>query len=167
LPSPVSQASASRRAPCNRPGRIINISSVGGRVATPFAAPYNASKFAIEGLSDSLRRELLPFGIDVIVIGPGAVATPIWSKVEQVDITPYLNTPYARPLERLRAYMLALGEKGLPPERIGEVVLQALTAARPKVRYAVTQQPLQDWPARHLPKRAVDRMVGKRLGLLP
>ena len=148
-------------------GRIINIGSVGGRVATPFAAPYNASKFAIEGLSDSLRRELLPFGIDVIVIGPGAVATPIWSKAEQVDITPYLNTPYARPLERLRAYMLALGEKGLPPERIGEVVLQALTAARPKVRYAVTQQPLQDWLARHLPKRAVDRMVGKRLGLLP
>ncbi len=155
------------REPKGRPGRIVNISSVGGRVAVPFLAPYNASKFAIEGLSESLRRELLPFGIDVIVIGPGAVATAIWSKAEQVDITPYLNTPYARPLERLRAYMLALGEKGLPPERIGEAVLHALTTARPKVRYAVTQQPLQDWLARHLPKRVVDHMVGKRLGLLP
>ena len=85
------------------PGRIINISSVGGRNAVPFLAPYAASKFALEGLSESLRRELLPFGIDVIIIGPGAVATPIWSKAEQIDVTPYLNTPYATPLERLRA----------------------------------------------------------------
>jgi hypothetical protein len=114
-----------------------------------------------------LRRELLPFGIDVIIIGPGAVATPIWSKAEQIDVTPYLNTPYATPLERLRAYMLKLGEQGLPPERIGEAVLHALTAARPKVRYAVTPQPLQDWMTRTLPKRVVDRMIGGRLGLLP
>lgn len=85
------------------PGRIINISSVGGRNAVPFLAPYAASKFALEGLSESLRRELLPFGIDVIIIGPSAVATPIWSKAEQIDVTPYLNTPYATPLERLRA----------------------------------------------------------------
>jgi NAD(P)-dependent dehydrogenase (short-subunit alcohol dehydrogenase family) len=85
------------------PGRIINISSVGGRNAVPFLAPYAASKFALEGLSESLRRELLPFGIDVIIIGPGAVATPIWSKAEQIDVTPYLNTPYTTPLERLRA----------------------------------------------------------------
>jgi short-subunit dehydrogenase len=70
-------------------------------------------------LSESLRRELLPFGIDVIVIGPGAVATPIWSKAEQVDVTPYLNTPYAAALNRLRAHMLQLGKQGLSPERIG------------------------------------------------
>jgi NAD(P)-dependent dehydrogenase (short-subunit alcohol dehydrogenase family) len=149
------------------PGRIVNISSVGGRVGTPFVSPYNASKFALEGLSESLRRELLPLGIDVIVVGPGAVATPIWSKAEQVDTTPYLNTPYASGLERLRTYMLTLGENGLPPERIGEAVMHALTTARPKVRYSVTPQPLQDWLARHMPKRFVDRMIGKRLGLLP
>jgi NAD(P)-dependent dehydrogenase (short-subunit alcohol dehydrogenase family) len=149
------------------PGRIVNISSVGGQVASPFVWPYNASKFALEGLSEGLRRELLPFGIDVIVIAPGAVATPIWSKAEEVDITAYLSTPYAEPLKRLRAYMLALGEKGLPPERIGEVVLQALTAPRPKVRYRVTPNPLQDWMARTLPKRFIDRAVGSRLGLLP
>jgi len=148
-------------------GRIVNISSVGGQVASPFVGPYSASKFAIEGLSESLRRELLPFGIDVIIVAPGAVATPIWSKAEQVDITPYLNTPYAEPLKRLRGYMLALGEKGLPPERLGEAVLRALTAARPKVRYRVTPQPLQDWMARNLPKRFIDRVVGGRLGLLP
>ena len=94
------------------PGRIVNISSVGGLVATPFVAPYNASKFALEGLSESLRRELLLFGIDVIVIGPGAVATPIWSKAEQVDVTPYRNTPYATALDRMRTYMLTLGKRG-------------------------------------------------------
>jgi NAD(P)-dependent dehydrogenase (short-subunit alcohol dehydrogenase family) len=149
------------------PGRIINISSVGGRNAVPFLAPYNASKFALEGLSESLRRELLPFGIDVIVIGPGAVATPIWSKAESIDVAPFANTPYATALERLRNYMLSMGKKGLPPERVGETVLQALTATKPKVRYAVTPQPLQDLLARTLPKRVVDRMIGGRLGLLP
>ena len=78
------------------PGRIVNISSVGGRIGNPFLAPYVASKFALEGLSESLRRELLPFGIDVIVIAPGAVATPIWAKAEQVDVSPYRNTPLRR-----------------------------------------------------------------------
>ena len=149
------------------PGRIVNISSVGGLTATPFVAPYNASKFAVEGLSEALRRELLLFGIDVIVIGPGAVATPIWSKAEQVDVTPYRNTPYATALDRLRTYMLTLGKTGLPPERIGEAVLHALTAAKPKVRYAVSPQPVQDFLARRLPKRVVDRLIGGRLGLLP
>jgi NAD(P)-dependent dehydrogenase (short-subunit alcohol dehydrogenase family) len=149
------------------PGRIVNISSVGGKNAIPFLAPYAASKFALEGLSESLRRELLPFGIDVVVIAPGAVATPIWSKAEQVDVTPYLNTPYAAALERMRAYMLTLGKTGLPPERIGEAVYYALTAAKPKVRTTVTPRPLEDLMVRTLPKRVVDRMIGGRLGLLP
>ena len=65
------------------PGRIVNISSVGGKNAVPFLAPYAASKFALEGLSESLRRELLPFGIDVIIVAPCAVATPIWNKARQ------------------------------------------------------------------------------------
>jgi NAD(P)-dependent dehydrogenase (short-subunit alcohol dehydrogenase family) len=149
------------------PGRIVNISSVGGKNAVPFLAPYAASKFALEGLSESLRRELLPFGIDVIVIAPGAVATPIWNKAEQIDVTPYLNTPYATALERMRAYMLTLGKDGLPPERIGQAVLHALTAAKPKVRTTVTPRPFEDFLARSLPKRIVDRMIGGRLGLLP
>jgi NAD(P)-dependent dehydrogenase (short-subunit alcohol dehydrogenase family) len=149
------------------PGRIVNISSVGGKNAVPFLAPYAASKFALEGLSESLRRELLPFGIDVIIVAPGAVATPIWNKAEQIDVRPYLNTPYATALERMRAYMLTLGKQGLPPERIGEAVLHALTAAKPKVRTTVTPRPFEDFLARNLPKRVVDRMIGGRLGLLP
>jgi NAD(P)-dependent dehydrogenase (short-subunit alcohol dehydrogenase family) len=148
------------------PGRIVNISSVGGTSANPFLSPYNASKFALEGLSESLRRELMLFGIDVIVVGPGAVATPIWGKAEQVDVSRYANTPYAPALDRVRKFMLARGGKGLPPEAIGRVVLTALTASNPKVRYTVTREKLTNWMLNHLPKRSVDRMIGKRLGLI-
>ena len=155
------------RALAGPPGRIVNISSVGGKNAVPFLSPYAASKFALEGLSEGLRRELLPFGIDVIVVAPGAVATAIWAKAEQVDITPYLDTPYAAALERMRSIMLGLGKKGLPPARIGEAVLRALTASRPCVRYTVTPQPLQDFLARTLPKRIVDQLIGGQLGLSP
>jgi NAD(P)-dependent dehydrogenase (short-subunit alcohol dehydrogenase family) len=77
-----------------KPGRIIMISSVGGQNGAPFVGPYAASKFAMEGYSQSLRRELMLYGIDVIVIGPGAIATPIWDKAEQNDLTRYSNTDY-------------------------------------------------------------------------
>jgi NAD(P)-dependent dehydrogenase (short-subunit alcohol dehydrogenase family) len=150
-----------------RPGRIVNISSVAGKTATPFVGAYNASKFALEGLSESLRRELLLFGIDVIIVGPGAVATAIWDKAEAIDISGYLKTPYGPALERLRAYMLDLGRKGLPPERLGEAIAHALTIRRPKTRYAVSPQPVQDFLGRTLPKRLLDRMIGGQLGLLP
>jgi NAD(P)-dependent dehydrogenase (short-subunit alcohol dehydrogenase family) len=149
------------------PGRIVNISSVGGKTANPFMAPYNVSKFGLEGLSESLRRELLPFGVDVVVVAPGAVATPIWDKADQVDVSRYANTPYADALARIRAYMLQLGRTGLPPERIGEVIHHALTAPKPKVRYTVAPDMFQIWMGEHLPKRMLDRIVGKRLGLLP
>lgn len=149
------------------PGRIVNIGSVGGRNANPFMAPYCTTKFGLEGLSESLRRELLPFGVDVIVVAPGAVATPIWEKADEIDTAAYADTVYAKPMEGLRAYMLALGKSGLPPERIGEAVHTALTAARPKARYTVTPQPGQFLLSQVLPKRVLDRIIGKRLGLLP
>jgi hypothetical protein len=149
------------------PGRIVMISSVGGRNANPFMGPYNASKFALEGLSESLRRELMLFGIDVIVVRPGAVATPIWSKAEEVDINQYANTPYLKPLERIRTYMLDRGPKGLPPERIGETVYRALTLPHPKVHYTVSPDRLQEIVLGLLPKRMVDSLIAGRLGLKP
>ena len=149
------------------PGRIVNISSVGGKTANPFMAPYCVTKFGLEGLSESLRRELLPFGVDVVVIAPGAVATPIWDKADETDTSAYAGTVYAPALDRLRAYMLSIGKSGLPPERIGRAVHAALTVARPKVRYTITPQPMQMLMADLLPKRTLDRIVGKRLGLLP
>jgi NAD(P)-dependent dehydrogenase (short-subunit alcohol dehydrogenase family) len=147
------------------PGRIVMISSVSGRSAMPFLGPHNASKFALEGLSESLRRELMLFGIEVIIVAPGTVATPIWDKAESLDVTPFADTPYARALERLRFLMIAGGKKGLPAERIGETVKTALTASNPKTRYTVTPVPVQNWMANRLPKRVVDRMIARRLGL--
>lgn len=149
------------------PGRIVNISSVGGRNGTPFLAPYSASKFALEGLSESLRRELLLFGIDVIIIAPGAVATAIWGKAEQVDVTAYQNTRFGPALDRIRAYMLDNGGKGLKPEVLGEAILHALTTPKPKVRYTVAPDPFANFMQTHLPKRMVDGMIGSRLGLTP
>ncbi|WP_165190528.1 SDR family NAD(P)-dependent oxidoreductase [Caulobacter soli] len=155
-----------RKPAAGRPGRIVNIGSVGGRNANPFMAPYCTTKFGLEGLSESLRRELLPFGVDVIVVAPGAVATPIWDKADEIDTAAYADTVYAPALDRLRAYMLSLGKSGLPPERIGEVVHTALTTAHPKVRYTVTPQPMQLMIGGLLPKRTLDRIIGKRLGLV-
>jgi len=148
-----------------KPGRIINISSVGGKNGVPFLAPYNASKFALEGLSESLRRELMALGIDVIIVAPGTVATAIWGKAEQDDITPYRDTPYFSALQSMRAYMI--GQKGLAPERLGEAVAKALTTPRPRVRYTVAPDPVITFLIANLPRRMVDRMLGGRLGLLP
>src|SRR5262249_55230802 len=148
------------------PGRIVMISSVGGKNAMPFVGPYAASKFALEGFSESLRRELIVFGIDVVIVAPGAVATPIWDKSD-MDLAPYSNTPYLAPLGTLRDFMLAMGRNGLPPERIGEAVKTALTIAKPNVRYTVAPNPFQVFLTRALPRRTVDRMIAGRIGLSP
>ena len=91
-------------------GRVVMISSVAGRSGNPLMAAYSASKHAIEGLSESLRREMMLFGIEVVIIAPGAVKTPIWSKAEEVDISSYKNSPFFPALERIRKFMLQLGE---------------------------------------------------------
>ncbi|MHC4050698.1 SDR family oxidoreductase [Bradyrhizobium sp. 25ACV] len=148
-------------------GRIVMISSVAGKNGNPFSAPYCASKHAVEGLSESLRRELMLYGIDVIIVAPGAVKTPIWDKAEQIDLSVYKNSPYFPALNKVLAFMTKLGEAGLPAERIGEVVVEALTTAKPRVRYQVTPDPMRHMMQAMLPKRAVDRIYAKRLGLLP
>jgi NAD(P)-dependent dehydrogenase (short-subunit alcohol dehydrogenase family) len=149
------------------PGRIVMISSVGGKNATPFVGPYNTSKFGLEGFSEALRRELMIFGIDVIVVAPGAVATPIWDKADSVDVSAYANTPYAASLDKIKNYMVTSGRKGLKPERLGRAILHALTTAKPKTRYVVTPDRFQNFLVGNLPKRVVDRMIAGRLGLLP
>jgi NAD(P)-dependent dehydrogenase (short-subunit alcohol dehydrogenase family) len=148
-------------------GRIVMMSSVAGKNGNPLMSAYSASKFAIEGLSESLRREMMLFGIDVIIIAPGAVKTPIWSKAEEVDISAYKNSPFFPALERIRKYMLQLGEGGLPAEKIAEAIAVALTSARPRVRYQITPDPMRHLITAVLPKRMVDRIIAKRLGLLP
>ena len=148
-------------------GRIVMISSVAGRNGNPLMAPYSTSKHAVEGLSESLRRELMLFGIDVIIIAPGAVKTPIWAKAEEVDLSAYQSSPFFPALQRIRGFMLHLGKIGLPAETIAERVFEALTAPAPKVRYEIAPDPLRQWITRLLPKRTVDRIIAKRLGLTP
>jgi NAD(P)-dependent dehydrogenase (short-subunit alcohol dehydrogenase family) len=146
------------------PGRVVMISSVGGKNALPFAGPYAASKFALEGLSEALRRELMLFGIDVVIVAPGAVATPIWDKTESV-VEGFNNTSYAPALEKMKKVMLDTAAKGLAPERIGEAVKTALTSDKPRVRYTVAPNPFQIWLMRVLPRRIVDNMIAGRVGL--
>jgi NAD(P)-dependent dehydrogenase (short-subunit alcohol dehydrogenase family) len=148
-------------------GRIVMISSVAGKNGNPLSAPYSASKHAIEGLSESLRRELMLFGIDVIIIAPGAVKTPIWGKAEEVDISSYQNSPYFPALQKVRAVMLHLGSIGLPAETIAEKIFAALTLPNPKVRYSVTPDPIRHLVTALLPKRTVDKIIARRLGLTP
>jgi hypothetical protein len=148
-------------------GRIVMISSVAGKAGNPLVSAYSTSKHAIEGLSESLRRELMLFGIDVIVIAPGPVKTPIWDKAEEVDIVAYSQSPFFPALQRIRSYMLQLAKTGLPPERIAEGIFTALTSARPKVRYTITPSPLEQIALSILPKRLIDKIIAKRLGLLP
>jgi NAD(P)-dependent dehydrogenase (short-subunit alcohol dehydrogenase family) len=148
-------------------GRIVMISSVAGKNGNPLTAAYSASKHAIEGLSESLRREMMLFGIDVIIVAPGAVKTPIWSKAEEVDISAYKNSPFFPALGRIRKFMLQLGETGLPAEKIAEAIAEALTSAHPKVRYQLTPDPMRHLMGAVLPKRTLDKIIAKRLGLLP
>jgi hypothetical protein len=148
-------------------GRIVMISSVAGKTGNPLMSAYSASKHAIEGLSESLRRELMLFGIDVIIIAPGAVKTPIWAKGEEIDISSYQNSPYFPVLQKIRAYMLRLGSTGLPPEKIAEAVFEALTSPNPRVRYQIAPDPMRLLIAGLLPKRTVDKIIAKRLGLMP
>jgi NAD(P)-dependent dehydrogenase (short-subunit alcohol dehydrogenase family) len=148
-------------------GRIVMISSVSGKHGNPLTSAYAASKHAIEGLSESLRRELMLFGIDVIVVAPGAVRTPIWDKAEQVDISVYRNSPYFPALEKVRAFMLSLGATGLPAETIAGKVFEALTLPNPKVRYTVAPDPMRQFMAAVLPSRSLDKIIAKRLGLIP
>jgi NAD(P)-dependent dehydrogenase (short-subunit alcohol dehydrogenase family) len=150
-----------------KPGRIINISSVGGKFGGPFLGAYAASKHGVEGLSESLRRELMLYGIDVIIVGPGSVATPIWDKAERVDLSMYANTEYVEAARRIQEYMVRDGRNGYPPEKVGEVVWQALTTPKPGVRYAVIPgSSLRRIIQTLLPKRLVDRIIARNLGFI-
>ena len=150
------------------PGRIVNMSSVAGTLAAPYLGAYAASKHALEGLSDALRRELMIFGVDVIVIEPGVIRTPIWDKADRLDLSRYDNTAYGPGARRLQKWASERGQKGAPVELVAKAVVRALTARRPPARIRVVPNYLLDWTLpRLLPTRFLDRLIAKRLGLLP
>jgi len=124
-------------------GRIVNMGSVGGRVAHPFMGPYHASKFGIEALTDSMRKELRPWGIHVVVVEPGSMKTEIWDKgASGADdmlerLGPRGRELYGDVLEKLRQVAIKTGERGRPADAVAKVVEKALTAKRPRTRYLV------------------------------
>lgn len=124
-------------------GRIVNIGSIAGKMATPFLGPYSASKHAMEALSDSLRQELRPWGIRVALVEPGSIATPIWEKGQR-DADEYeKNMPeealmrYGDAFTALRAAAVKFGDAGIPADRVARSVEHALTSGRPRTRYIV------------------------------
>lgn len=150
------------------PGRIVNISSQAGIRALPFLGSYAASKFALEGYSEALRRELMIFGIDVIVIGPGPVRTAIWDKAEEIDIEQYAHSPYRSIMENFQKMFIAQGRRGYSQEHLGRLIHKALTAERPAVRYAAVNASLAEkLLVRFAPKRMIDRVIARKIGLLP
>ncbi|HLG75841.1 MAG TPA: SDR family oxidoreductase [Ktedonobacteraceae bacterium] len=126
-------------------GRIINVSSIGGRqVSIPFNGPYHASKFALEALSETLRMELSPFGVQVITIEPSLIATPMWSTAlaKNDEIMQRLPSQaqqwYGSALQQARAGVANIGRHGAAPEKVAKVIAEALTTQRPRSRYSVS-----------------------------
>ncbi len=153
-------------------GRIVNVSSIGGRVALPLLGAYAMSKFGLEAFSDSLRRELRPQGVDVIVIEPGGVKTPIWKKGNALaaelaeGITPEGERLYGRMVEVLRRETVKIEQvRGLPPREVAELIGTVLTASRPRARYVIGRDAkARAVVARVVPDRLMDRLIGRALG---
>ena len=146
------------------PGRIVNIGSVNGRIAPPFIGAYVGTKHALEGISQSWRRELLLYGIDVVIIRPGSVNTPIWDK--GVDVSPYAHTAYGDTTANFAAF--AIKEKsGFSIDYVGNRIANIFEKRKPKTHYALVPKKFKNWTVpRLLPHRMLDRMIGKGVGLI-
>ncbi|GAB2599851.1 SDR family NAD(P)-dependent oxidoreductase [Spirosoma areae] len=147
-----------------QPGRIQNISSVNGQVAIPFMGAYVGSKYAVEGISHSLRRELALFGIKVVIVGPGAVKTPIWGK--GTDMSPYKNTPYFPAMQRFLKQVEVAEARGFSVDYLGERLVDIHETPRPHIRYALVPGKLMGWILpRLLPHRTLDWVLERISGL--
>lgn len=147
-------------------GRIVNIGSVGGKIATPLLGPYAASKFAMEAITDTLRIELAPWGIAVAIVEPTSIATPIWEKSLAAGDAIASTLPeqahdwYGRAIAVTRSRASQLGKAGVPASQVAKVVAHALTAQHPKTRYAVGRGARAAvLLARVLPDRLRDRLL--------
>ena len=143
------------------PGRIVNLSSISGRLVFPFVGAYGASKHAVEALNDGLRRELRMYGIEVIAIEPVSIRTPIWEKAAGADAR-YNDTDYAEALAGLPEILDKMVRTGKPVEVVSDAIHEAITARRPKTRYPLT------WMV-HAPRalgdRTLDKLLCKEMGL--
>jgi len=153
-------------------GRIVFVSSIGGRLSNPIIGPYAASKFALEALADALRIELAPLGIHVSVIEPGAVRTMIFEKTRQygglvlAGLTEEGTRLYGKTARAVLDFFAKMEKGAIPPDRVARVIEHALTAARPRTRYLVgIDAQTQAFLAWLLPDRMRDALVGRLMGL--
>jgi NAD(P)-dependent dehydrogenase (short-subunit alcohol dehydrogenase family) len=145
-----------------KPGRVVNVSSISGRLAMPFAGAYAASKFGLEGYSDSLRRELMLFGIKVVLIEPRAVVTPIWDKAEGALVQQFPDTPYDRSLRVFARQLMREAKTGFPSQKAGELIWRVLTTPQPRARYPIVAHRLVEWSIpRRLPTEFLDYCIAK------
>ena len=153
-------------------GRICMISSTNGYFAAPFMAPYAASKFAVEAISDCLRVELAAWGIRVSVIQPGAIKTAIWDKAKADSEAMLARMPeeahrlYAPAIAALRREAEAAERRAVDPKAVTDCVVHALTAANPRTRYGCGGGATMQWiVARWIPDGVRDRLLRKVLGV--
>lgn len=153
-------------------GRIVNMGSIAGRMATPFTGAYGASKFALEALTDALRLELAPWGISVSIIEPGAVATPIWEKSAKNAEAMLGAVPaetfvlYAEAIEAVKKTAAHAAKNAVSPVDVARAVEHALTAAKPKTRYVVGREAkIRAAMALFVPDRIRDSLVAKAMRL--
>jgi len=150
------------------PGKIIQISSVAGKLAMPFLSPYVGSKHAVEGISHSLRRELQLYGIDVILVGPGPIKTPIWEKsAGEVQEIKYKDSVFFKPLKIFQdIFVVDAIKNGWTSEKAARLILNTFERSSPKTRYAMVPQKMKNWTLpRLLPDRILDILVKKSLKL--
>jgi NAD(P)-dependent dehydrogenase (short-subunit alcohol dehydrogenase family) len=147
-------------------GRVVNVGSIGGRIAQPMLGPYNASKFALEALSDSLRMELAPWGIHVSLVEPGSIATAIWEKTDAYaermipTLGPRARELYGTAIGAVLDTARTLSKQAIAPEAVSKAIHHALTARRPRTRYLVgTDARVQAVLARFVPDRARDAVL--------
>src|SRR6202522_636675 len=148
-------------------GRVVNISSTTAKVVIPLLGAYSSSKSGLEGMSDALRRELMLFGIDVVLIEPGTVNTAMYDKGEQEDLSEFKQTEYWEAVQNFQKFIVTEARThGLSPERLGEAVHVALSKAKPKARYAVIPQRFKNWTLpRLVPARMLDAELAKQMKL--
>jgi len=153
-------------------GRLVFISSIGGLIATPYMSPYHASKWGIEAVGDAVRQELRQFGVQVSIVEPGSIATPIWEKGTETakavrgNLSAEGQELYGGPVGRFEEVMRRSAERGAPPEKVAKVVTHALTARRPRTRYPVgADARVMATLKRLLPDRLRDRLVARATGL--
>ena len=151
-------------------GRIVFVSSIGGRVAMAFTAPYAASKHAIEAIGDTLRVELHGSGVQVTLIEPGSVATPIWDKsraeADRITIPPELSEQYGHVPAAMDKVLRDTARRGVPPEEVAATIERALLAARMRSRYVVGRDARVMLTVRRLlPDHVFDRLARRVLGV--